>query len=61
MSSMSTQIDDDGNVDRVRVQFDTPETLDERLQVFSDHNKISKSGAIRMILNQNLPQKGEIR
>jgi len=61
MSSMSTQIDDDGNVDRVRVQFDTPETLDERLQEFSDHNKISKSGAIRMILNQNLPQKGEIR
>jgi len=56
---MSKQIDSNTGVDKVRVQFESPKDLDSRLENYSENNGISKSGAIRMLLNQNLPQEEE--
>lgn len=53
---MSKQIDNKSKVDKVRIQFDSSDELNQRLESYSSNNGISKSGAIRMILNQNLPE-----
>lgn len=38
------------------LSFTASEELKTRLKRFSNENEISQSGAIRMILNQNLPE-----
>jgi predicted DNA-binding protein len=53
---MTKQIDNKSQVDKVRIQFDSSGELNQRLESYSNNNGISKSGAIRMILNQNLPE-----
>lgn len=57
---MSKSIDHSIGNDKVRVQFDSPISLNKRLETYSRENGISKSGAIRMILNQELPELEEI-
>lgn len=53
---MSKPINHSIKNDKVRVQFDSPISLNKRLETYSSENGISKSGAIRMILNQELPE-----
>lgn len=38
------------------INVPTSESLKKRLENFADDNEISQSGAVRMLLNQNLPE-----
>lgn len=39
-----------------RIAVSASENLKRRLKNYSEENEISQSGAVRMILNQNLPE-----
>lgn len=38
------------------LSFQAPKKLKNRLECYAEDNGISQSGAVRMILNQNLPE-----
>ncbi|MFB6199946.1 MAG: hypothetical protein ABEJ83_03640 [Candidatus Nanohaloarchaea archaeon] len=53
---MSKQFDKQNDLKSERIQFKCSPKLRDRLEKYSENNGISKSGSIRLILNQELPE-----